>query len=90
MVWGLDCRQFMDARVGEPARVATRLSINAALLKQARALDINPSATLESASHLAVRERQLALWKLEHQQAIGAYNAEVELRGAFGDRLRGI
>ncbi len=47
------------------------------------------ATVLNSALLQAVRERQRALWKLEHQQAIGAYNAEVELRGVFGDRLRG-
>ena len=75
--------------MGDTAKIAAKLGIDAALLEQARALDIKLSATPDSAVLQAVRERQRALWKLEHQQAIGAYNADVELRGVFGNRLRG-
>ena len=68
---------------------AANLSVSSKLLEQARALDINLSATLENALLQAVRERQQALWKIEHRQAIAAYNAEVDERGVFSDGLRG-
>jgi antitoxin CcdA len=73
----------------DSGRRAANLSISTELLEQARALDINLSATLERALLQAVRERQRALWKVEHRQAIAAYNAEVDKRGVFSDGLRG-
>ena len=75
--------------MADSGKRAANLSISTELLEQARALDINLSATLEDALLQAVRERQRVLWRLEHQRAIAAYNAEVEERGVFSDGLRG-
>ncbi len=43
----------MPTRHAQPVKRPANLSINAELLAQARALDINLSATLERATHVA-------------------------------------
>jgi antitoxin CcdA len=67
---------------------ATNLSINSDLLKQAKALKINISQTLEN--HLAqlVREARRQQWVAENQSAISDYNQRVEQQGVFSDKLR--
>jgi antitoxin CcdA len=67
----------------------TNVSINRDLLEQAKALQINLSATLEEALTEAVRQKQQALWKQENREAINAYNQMVEENGTFSDDLRG-
>lgn len=67
---------------------ATNVSINQGLLEEARALDINLSATLERAVEAEIRARRRALWLQENAAAIEAYNARVECDGVFSDGLR--
>ena len=67
---------------------ATNLSINADLLRQARAMDINLSATLEQALLEALKKRLREQWLLENRAAIAAYNDHVEKHGVFSDGLR--
>ncbi|QTD43664.1 type II toxin-antitoxin system CcdA family antitoxin [Ottowia testudinis] len=67
---------------------AANLSINSELLQQARALDINLSATLEQALQQAVRTRQAELWRRQNLHAIAAYNDAVEAQGVFSDGVR--
>lgn len=70
------------------AKKPTNLSINSELLKVARDMKINLSATLEQALVEAVRQRQVAQWRLQNKEAIQAYNARVEDEGVFSDGLR--
>jgi len=67
---------------------ATNLSVNSDLLRRARELDVNLSATLEQALADEVRRRQKALWLKENRAAIDAYNEAVEQHGTFSDTLR--
>lgn len=67
---------------------ATNLSINSDLLKKAKELDINLSATLEQTLADQVRAKQRAVWLAENRAAIAAYNAQVETQGTFSDSLR--
>jgi antitoxin CcdA len=60
---------------------AANLSIDAALLEQARALDINLSATFEASLREAVRERQAAEWLEENRAALQSSNEWVEKNG---------
>ena len=62
---------------------ATNVSINQGLLEEARALEINLSATLEKALEAEVRARKRELWLAENREAIAAYNAHVEEHGVF-------
>ncbi|CAG0954064.1 hypothetical protein BURK2_00360 [Burkholderiales bacterium] len=77
---------IFDPKAGKKA---TNLSVNADLLAQARALDINLSATLERALAEALRERHRERWLAENAGAIEGYNGMVEEQGVFSAGLRG-
>ena len=72
----------------EAPKRATNLSINGDLLKQARALNINLSATLEKTLADLVKTKQQQAWLAENQQAIDAYNQQIDTNGTFSDSLR--
>lgn len=67
---------------------AANLSVNSELLDQAKALDINLSATLERALEAEVRTRKRELWLLENREAIAAYNDHVRENGVWSDGVR--
>jgi len=60
---------------------AANLSIDAALLEQARSLDINLSATFEASLREAVRKRKAAEWLEENRAALQSSNEWVENNG---------
>ena len=67
---------------------ATNVSINQGLLEEARALEINLSATLEKALEAEVRARKRERWLAENREAIAAYNARIERDGMLSDHVR--
>ena len=67
---------------------AANVSINQRLLEDAKALDINLSATLERALEAEVRARRRQKWLEENREAIAAYNARIERDGLAGDHVR--
>ena len=70
------------------AKRAANLTVNANLLDQARALDINLSATLERALEAEVRARKRERWLVENREAIEGYNAWVTDHGVFSPMFR--
>lgn len=64
------------------------LSINSELLKAAKALDINLSASFEQALEGVVQERLADAWLAENREAMNCYNQHVEVRGTFSDGIR--
>lgn len=70
------------------SKKAVNLSVDAALLREAREQDINLSATLERALEVAVRQQRRERWRAENRSAIAAYNEQVDAHGAFGDTVR--
>ena len=72
----------------QTAKRATNVSINSELLHKAKALNINLSATLESALADWVNARERELWKQKNKAAIEAYNRLVEKHGVFSDGVR--
>lgn len=70
------------------SKKAVNLSVDAALLREAREQDINLSATLERALEVAVRQQRRERWRAENRSAIAAYNEQIDAQGAFGDTLR--
>jgi len=64
------------------------LSINEGLLKAAKQLDINLSATLEKAIEAEIRSRRRQQWLEGNRDALEQYNARVERDGVFSDGLR--
>jgi antitoxin CcdA len=71
-----------------PAKKATNLSLDAALLVEARELGINLSAALEEALSEIVRRRRAETWLQQNRAAIDAYNAHLDARGVFSDGTR--
>lgn len=67
---------------------ATNVSINQGLLEDARALDINLSATLERALEQEIRARKRERWLEENRDAIAGYNAWVAEHGVFSPMFR--
>jgi antitoxin CcdA len=74
--------------VAKPSKKAVNLSIDAALLEDARNSNVNLSATLEAALTAKLRQRRREQWLNEHRRAIDAYNEQIEQHGAFSDALR--
>jgi len=72
----------------EAPKKPTNLSINSDLLEKARRLNVNLSATLESALSEQIRAEQQKQWRRENERAIQAYNRFIEQNGAFSDGLR--
>ena len=66
----------------------TNVSINSDLLEKAKGLNINLSATLETALAEQLRTEQRNQWKAENAKAIEAYNRFVDDNGVFSDGLR--
>lgn len=79
----------MPTRYAKQAKRSANLTIDAELLSQAKALNINLSATLEQALRDILRQRQRERWLIENQEAIAAYNSHVDAQGVFSDGLRG-
>ena len=72
----------------EAPKKAANLSINSDLLSQARAMNVNLSATLEQALVETLRQKRQEQWLAENREAIDAYNSRVEEHGVFSDGLR--
>lgn len=74
--------------LNSPLKKAANLSVNADLLREAKAMNINLSQAFES--HLAelVRARKQEQWRAENFGAIEAYNRRVEEDGVFSDGWR--
>lgn len=71
------------------SRRAVNLTVNSALVQEAKALEINLSREFEA--HLAdlVRRRKQEKWLAENRDALDAYNTHVERDGVFSDGMRG-
>ena len=67
---------------------ATNVSVNAALLQQAKAFNINLSSTLEQALIAKLKQLQAENWQAENKTAIDSYNQHIEQNGVFGDDVR--
>ena len=70
------------------AKKATNVSLNRELLKKARELDINLSATLEKALHERIAEKERATWKEKNRKAVEAYNDDIKELGLFSTHAR--
>jgi antitoxin CcdA len=67
---------------------AVNLSVDAALVDEARRLNINISETLEQHLRSLVREVQEKLWQEENREAIASINTFIDRHGLLADRLR--
>jgi antitoxin CcdA len=67
---------------------AVNVSISADLLQAARDNELNLSAILAAAVEHALRQLRKREWLEQNENAIQAYNSDVEEQGAFSDGLR--
>jgi antitoxin CcdA len=79
--------RMKEDRAGYLKRAAN-LSVNAELLDQAKALDINLSATFERALEAEVRARQGEACLAENREGVAAYNAWVAEHGVLSPMFR--
>lgn len=63
------------------ARKATNVSINEALLSEAKALKINVSKAAEAGLVIALAEKRSELWLAENRAALESSNSYVEQNG---------
>ena len=69
-------------------RKPTNLSLNADLLRQAKALKVNLSRAAEDGVRLAISVAKAQQWKAENAAAIRSSNTYVEKHGLPLDRYR--
>jgi len=67
---------------------SANLSVNSDLLKKAKGLNINLSATLEHALMQQVKKVERDTWLKENKQAINSLNDLSEENGLFSDSYR--
>ncbi len=72
----------------EAPKKPANLTVNSDLLEKCRAMNINLSATLESALRQKLAEAAGSSWAGENRAAIAAYNEFSEANGCFGDEFR--
>jgi len=73
--------------LGSPKR-PTNLTVNSDLLNQAKSLNINISAVLETALADIVRQKKQSVWKQENAESIENYNNHIGSFGVFSDAVR--
>jgi len=69
-------------------KVATNVSIQAEVVRDAKALGLNLSEVFEAAVVEAVRRKRREAWLEENREAIESYNASVTRDGVFSDGWR--
>jgi antitoxin CcdA len=80
---GAMCAKHAHEAMQVPAmnKRATNLTIDPALLDEARSLGINLSATFEASLREAVRSRKAAQWLQDNRAAIDGYNSWIAENG---------
>ncbi len=68
---------------------SVNLSLDATLVAQARAFDLNLSKIARDAIHKAVRAEAAARWQADNAAAIASYNQRAEAQGLFSETLPG-
>ncbi|MCF1710508.1 type II toxin-antitoxin system CcdA family antitoxin [Tabrizicola sp. J26] len=64
-----------------PARRSTSMTLDAALLDEARALGVNISRAAETGLQAAVKQARREAWQRENAEAIASYNDYIETHG---------
>jgi antitoxin CcdA len=71
-----------------PARKSTSMTLDGAVLDEARRLGINVSQAAEGGVIAAIRAERARAWRQENAEAIADYNAFVEANGIPLSRFR--
>lgn len=64
---------------------AVNVSVDAAILKVAKEMDINLSQALEDQLRKMTEAERIKRWKAENREVIESYNAYIERNGVFGE-----
>lgn len=68
-------------------KVSCNTSVDALVLKEARALNLSPSAILEEALTKAVKIANYERWCQENKQAIADHNRKINKQGTFSEKI---
>ena len=71
-----------------PRKQSVNVSINRALLREARAMRLNLSRTLEERLAELTRHAGREQWLKKNREALEDYNQRIEQTGVFSDGLR--
>lgn len=71
----------MLQKAPKPVRKPTNVTIDSALVEEAKALGLNLSQLAEDALAKAVAEEKSRLWKIENRASLDAWNDYVEENG---------
>lgn len=71
-----------------PARTAVSLSLDADLVSEMEALDIDLSEAVENALRGRLREERVQRWRTENAEAIRLSNEELNANGLWSDEYR--
>jgi antitoxin CcdA len=85
--YGMRMKAAHTARTRSPRR-PTNVSLDSALVEEARRLGINLSQAFEAHLHELVRTRRAAAWAEENTQAFYAYNQFVTRAGIWNEDER--
>lgn len=69
-------------------KCSANLRVNAALLREAKALGLNLSKTFEASLEQKIREVKRLQWLERNREAIEIYNQRIRTEGVFSDGLR--
>lgn len=68
-------------------KVSCNTSVDADVMRDARALNLSPSAILEEALSKAVKAAKYEKWCQENEQAIALHNRKIEAEGTFSEKI---
>jgi antitoxin CcdA len=77
-----------QTKTNRPVKKPANLSVNSELLTEAKQLNINLSATFESALEAEVKARRSAKWLEENKKGLQALNDFVDEHGMFNHKGR--
>lgn len=70
------------------SKVRVNLTLDEALVAQAKAAGVNLSAVAEEAIRLRTRAEEMRIWSEQNREAIAAWNKRIEEEGLWSDGLR--
>ena len=70
------------------SKVRVNLTLDAALVAQAKAAGVNLSAVAEEAIRRRTRAEEMRIWSEQNREAIAAWNKRIEEEGLWSDGLR--
>jgi antitoxin CcdA len=69
------------------AKDRANVTVDSSLLREAKAMGINLSETLETSLRAKVKEEAARRWYEENRSALESFGSYVEEHGTFGERL---